>query len=391
MRLYVEKYDEHEGFLLADFVSNRDYLEFCRSIDSRVFPEDFRTMLYLDNLFFTTGDQPIEGAVYLMPDTLLRFDWVKEPGYGNLQETREFSDIFSFRTNANFRGGSFFGSPVSYRATRISSKNRWFGRPCRADQLTDQIEIVVRNVGQGNWNEIYSEGACQVIFDLGTSIHFSNQETRRIIDSGNTFNGSPTLVISHWDIDHYKGILQLSTSEISSLCCIFAPEVLVTETSKRVFKMLEDNNRFVVPIPELHSRKVKRKISSQVLFSGSRFILFQGEKSTNRNHSGLSLAVWAQDESVLLSGDSSYYQVFEHMIPAMPLNKKFNLVTPHHGGEAGKFNMSSFNAASAKLAITSTGRNSYGHPFNYVRQQLASCGFQWIRTDHMNSEISIRL
>lgn len=392
MRIYVEKYDKYDGFLLVDFVSIEEYYNFCKIIDRPLSPNDSRTMLYIDNIYFTSGKLPVEGSVYILPDEFLTFNWSKEPGYIESTEAGNFSDIFSFRTHANYRGECFINSPITFKPLRVSKPNDWNGKPCGLHRLTNEIELVVRDVGQGNWNELYSNDECMIIFDIGTSIHISGSETRMLIDSGKAFNGThrPSLIISHWDIDHYKGIFQLKSSEINDFCCVFAPDILISETSKRAFKALKDNNSYIVAVAEITTRKVKRKISTQIYDSGNNYVLFQGEKASNRNHSGLSLAVWNQ-EAAILTGDSSYYQVFENMIPELPNNSYINLVTPHHGGQAGSINSASFNSVLAKFAITSTGRNSYGHPFNSVRQQLSSLGFQWTRTDHLNSDITIKI
>lgn len=99
--------------------------------------------------------------------------------------------------------------------------------------------------------------------------------------------------------------------------------------------------------------------------------------------------MWTSNKAVLLTGDLSYYQVIDFMIPQIPTNVEINLVTPHHGGNAGSINTINFKKNCVGYAITSTGKNNYGHPLTQIRTDLLSLGFNWLRTDYSNTDIII--
>lgn len=121
------------------------------------------------------------------------------------------------------------------------------------------------------------------------------------------------------------------------------------------------------------------------------FALFRGEKSADRNKSGLSIAVWSNNQAAILAADHYYYQIFSDIIKVIPKDRKINIVTPHHGGRAGNINKFLGRVTNVNLAVTSTGRNFYGHPKNENRINLLKMGFKLIRTDYAGKDISIHL
>ncbi len=413
MKTYIEKYDPIEGFLLADFVEWKDYNKFISRIRKEDYGYDERTMLFIENLKFTGGEIPKPGKVYPMPYQFFEsFKWTKEPGYlgkkkhyhhrrwpedkpeSDISETEMgYSDIISFRAEANYYGKSYFEKPITYKNIElfaIPNKKRWEGPPCGGRKLHDNIKVVVKNVGQGNWNEVYSDNKCCLIFDIGASIFLNNLEMREIVDNSMAFMYKPSLILSHWDIDHYIALFQVPNTRLSKLCCAFFPIELPNLTSQRAYHRLYHYCPYTVPYSASNYKKQKRRIGMEKIFEDKNFALFRGEKSSDRNKSGLSIAVWNEDNCMILPGDHHYHQVFDDIYNSIPENLTVNMVVPHHGGHAGKIRIPQ-NLFSVGLGVISTGKNHYGHPLNENRIALSKIGFKLLRTDYKGKDIEIEL
>ena len=103
------------------------------------------------------------------------------------------------------------------------------------------LELIVKDVGCGNWNEIVERRRCycdgdlkcefligfrysmfRLIYDLGGDVKFSNEEMNEILNKVN-IDRPYYAVISHWDFDHYRGILDLNDVELKLMKNLVAP------------------------------------------------------------------------------------------------------------------------------------------------------------------------
>ncbi|MGC5774561.1 hypothetical protein [Paenibacillus pabuli] len=389
MNIYIEKYDPYEGVLLADFTEIKHFNEFCSRIDFPI--SGSRTMLYVEGLRFNSGVIPKEGSVYSFPEELItELSWIREPDSDNEGLQRQGSDIIAFRAKSKTIVHSYFSKSLN-KQTWTKAELTWSGEPCGANEINGNIKVLIKNVGQGNWNEIYANDKCILIYDLGSSIHYSTSEVKEIIRNSNAFTFKPTLIISHWDVDHYKAIFQIESHLLSRLCCVFCPSNIPNLTSKRAYEILKQNCNYINAIDSSNTRLIKRKVSLSPLYSGSNYKLFRGEMSSNRNKSGLSITLWSDINSVILAGDHYYSQIFDNIYSEIPSGMRLNIVTPHHGGEAGRIDKYIGVITNVNKAVTSTGTNNYGHPKDTNRKDLARMGFSWSRTDHINNDITIQL
>jgi len=388
MKIYIEKYDLYEGFILLDFINISDFIEFCQKIDTPYNENDQRTMLCIEGLRFKKGIYPREGMIYNFPLELIHeVNWERE---SDPDGELEGSDIIAFRTQMNLKKFSYFSKSLSIQNSG-KAESTWIQEPCGGLRIKENIDIVVKNVGQGNWNEIYSDGKCCVIYDLGSSIHLKNSEIKNIIHNSMAFEDRPSLVISHWDIDHYKAIFQAKNEQLNKICCVLCPSELPNLTSKRAFDVIRKNCNFINTLSPIKTRKVKRKVSVELEYKYSNFLIFNGEKSSDRNKSGISIVVWNKTSAIILPADHHYFQIFNDMYGHIPLGREINIITPHHGGKAGNPNVYIGKISNANIAITSTGKNSYGHPDDNNRKILSKIGFSWMRTDNVGKDIKIKL
>lgn len=405
IHLYVEKYDKYEQFLLLDFVDKKEFGFFCQSLDFPVqYLDNEKTMLSFENVSFKKA-HPREGLIYRIPIEYFASLSRERP---NNDEPSSAVVVFRFILNSeqNFLLSAMFGRPVSEKrfVHIVSEKGDWNGPPCGAENLNSNIKVKVKKVGQGSWNEIYSDDICKIVFDIGSSILASENDCRALLKGNLALSDRPTLFISHWDIDHYNLLMYVSNKEISNLCCVFVPSECISLTSKNIVQRLEDHCTYLRPIKPFTNRLVKRKTSLRPLYSGKHYVLMGGEFSRNKNLSGLALIVWYSDGCAFLCADHSYYQVYENMKKAyheyakgliaksaiLGITQKVNIVVPHHGGDGGKIE-SRYNINYPGQGVVSTGINKYGHPKDDVRAHFCKMGFIWSRLDHSHSDIILEL
>ena len=402
LHLYVEKFDEYERFLLLDFVSDEEFRTFTKQLDYPT-PDQQNTasMLRFEQIPFNKNYYPKEGSVYRIPICVFKnFRMNYSYDYNNVDDSPVIRFTYTYNpedTNQTERDQALkqlFHEEASAKQFVYKVQGNWAGPPCGAESLQQDIEVIVKQVGQGSWNIIRSLDKCKVVFDIGCSIYYSINECMTLLGTA-PFKDHPSLIISHWDIDHYSLLTVTSDADLNQICCAFVPEECISRTSKVVAKRLESNCRYLCAIKSISSRKVNRRVSLNVIYNDARYILFSGEQAKNKNLSGLALIIYNGRSCIFLSADHSYQQVFEDMENALysaptaviqkcaVLGENYicHLVVPHHGGEAGK-NDGKFSLGIPGKAIISTGKNSYGHPFNEVRKKICDMGFEWVRTDY---------
>ncbi|SHN02035.1 Metal-dependent hydrolase, beta-lactamase superfamily II [Halanaerobium congolense] len=408
IKIYIEKYDKHEGVMLADFLNPNSYIEFRKLIGSvdqtRNYSEDERTMLFIEGLKFNGGRIPKEGNIYELPDYFYKnIKWSKEPGYTSADiidiEKNDFSAIISFRGEADYYGESFFNKPIRLYPSKFASSainckhTKFIKKFILENKLTnssDNIKVIVRNVGQGNWNEIYLNKNQIIFYDFGCSMYAKKNILEKQIEKSELLRKNPILIISHWDIDHYHALVACNQKELKGFKNIIFPAARFSQTSKRVFKKIKESTNYC-EITSSIKRVSKNRIGLEKIGDCKPLSLFRGEKSSNINKSGLTISVRGKNEAMVLPADHSYRQVFEYMFSDLPEDLRINMVTPHHGGKAGKIKRYFKNSRKLNCSITSTGKNNYGHPKDEVRISLIEIGFKWMRTDYEDEDIEIDL
>lgn len=404
IHLYVEKFDTVEKFMLLDFATEDEFLSFAESFDYQDSNnQTFTSTLLFEQVTFSGKVYPKEGAVYRVAlSSLLGLQWdynFKHQDYVPMVAFKYTNEPF----NQTLDLSQLFLQEVSAYPFTYKINGSWEGTPCGAEQLTQNIELVVKQVGQGSWNEIRSQGKCKIIFDIGCSIFYSYTICKNLLGN-DPFRDRPSLIISHWDVDHYNLLTVATDEDLQNICCVFVPASCVSLTSKKVAARLEANCNYLCSIETVPTRKIKRQVSLHVKYKGVQYILFVGETSKDKNLSGLALIVWNNTGCVFLCADHSYRQIFRDMNAVFldttqTLNSKKDLlemqsichiVVPHHGGNAGKIEKS-YSLSSPGQAIVSTGKNNYGHPLEYVRAAICNMGFKWIRVDYSKGDIKITL
>ena len=193
--LYVEKYDRHEKVLLLDFVREYEFGSFLEYFDLGDAYNRIGSMMLLQ-LPQTWKTRVREGVLYKVPvEELLKIHWTPESHYDdaapaligfsvNLQRENDEQN-FSYMEGETFHVGDLFRKPVSLTASfRHHIVSKGHKSECHPlNLLRGDLELVVKNTGQGSWNEIRVNGRCKVVFDMGTSMYASAENCRKLLEN----------------------------------------------------------------------------------------------------------------------------------------------------------------------------------------------------------------
>ena len=258
--------------------------------------------------------------------------------------------------------------------------------------LNGNLELFVMDVDQANWNELRMDGEVAVLYDAGARLNASKAEINSILSnrSHDLAKSKPTLIISHWDIDHVHCLKKLDISEIaryfSKMVC---PNKTKSLTSSKVlsnFKIaLGTRNVYCLPLPEKTGDNVIHCWNTTGPVS-----IYQCEKSSSINYCGLLMFVKGAVASANYTGDCRLIQacnVYRDAIANGIVTHSHILIAPHHGG-ANEAKYRVYSQPCTQVVISVGTNNSYGHPENKMLSYLetVSEGNVW-RTDENGSFI----
>lgn len=399
VHLYVESYNRQKQELLLDFVREDEFLYFRNRGD------------YLPSMHLTGGDyQPTMLLVYkcapkrtIWHGALLTLDMnlfmeLRERSISNISNQNVeypatvFLEIQDGERLANLIDDSDYSSVSKFAPSEYSFliSPSWSGAPCALKNMDDCFEISVWNVGQGSTNCI-SDGNNLTIFDFGASLYYSYRQTKAIFDEHSTFinkHSTTSLIISHWDLDHYKMLCIVPDKFLQNLCCVFCPPQGIGMTLKQVIGRIEMNCDFINVIES--KRQLARMCGITEEYSGNRYKLFVGEKNRNKNESGLLLSVFNETATAFLTADHSNYQIWNQMYALTKVgNRMIHIVVPHHGGDCGNAIIPRRNAPG--IAVISVGSNNYGHPKKKTISLYRDAGYTVMQTDRCGHDIVIKM
>lgn len=284
----------------------------------------------------------------------------------------------------------FFGEPIWRTATiaPVSAvKSRQLESAFSIDNLPDatssQIETalsirgddgsVVYDVGQGNCNAIVNAMAQPLVYyDFGGGV-LSHTKTYPTGLSKFCFTKCPSIVLSHWDWDHWssaKRTQRASSDPIAIAAKWIVPRQKLGPVHRGFAAQL--NNLLIWPrsLPQVSTPNVA--VQSCL-----------GPKGT-RNHSGLSMVFkpsWARGNGVLFTGDCDY----RYISAATSHGGGFDcVVIPHHGAKLSKKTTippPQVSSSYLRLCVSCGKSNDYGHPDGITITDHVSSG--WTRGNHL--------
>jgi|GEM_PF-7038037 len=260
--------------------------------------------------------------------------------------------------------------------------------------------VRVKNIGQGNWNE-YHVGSNNIplVYDLGTWMNASNTAARSLVlkhlPQYKSSSIKPIVIISHWDLDHYRCLLQMTPTEIKYFEAFIVVKTLPTATACKAYYLIKQATWVkVLSIPTCGKSTSKMPIMNNPIQHPK--VSIYPCIGSNRNSRGLIAVIKNETTAVLLSGDCLWSQLNHILREETNSPKKIacHLVVPHHGG-CGDELYSGFVIPSSwtygKVAISVGKGNLYNHPRRSVTGYLKVLfNTKTIdRTDILNKDIDL--
>ena len=345
-------------------------------------------------------DPPADGAqasILQISDTPARRGGFKEGSWYDIDlaafENMRYEIVNPDAAGASFLRARLTGNPRDGNFARYLQKPRSAHiSPSTLDIVVDpdptgDIELTIVDCGHGNWNEIRT-ATDRLIYDVGASRRFTAPDVRNLVASRNIASETRavSVVISHWDVDHFHALLEFQPAELAKLRAVFVPsQVPDTQTYRRVHKRLTDNKVVLAALPPAASLGTSRAIALRPIWQRNIFTVFRATPGRSRNQTGIVLGIRGPREVALLTGDHHYEKVLAAAASSLGHGQpSCVLVAPHHGGLAGRPSAPDWLAVFSRLTTPSTcGRNSYGPPMAAIEKELKAmqAGTPIFRTD----------
>ena len=248
------------------------------------------------------------------------------------------------------------------------------------------LQLLVRDVGQANWNELLEGDTIKVIYDIGAKLNASRAEVAAVFDArkNDIMRDKPILVLSHWDMDHIHCLRYLEDRDISAcfsrLICV---DKMKSVTSTRVYSSF---------VSELGAANVSC-IQPPVRTNGTTMhlwkragdvVFYVGEKSRNINFSGVCMFVYGSSQSVAFTGDVRLDQaknMYDQELNLGQNKERHVLIAPHHGGDYSALHRV-YSLPLSEVFISVGRNNIYGHPEPHMLSYLeVLSGYNVQRTD----------
>lgn len=308
--LYVEKYSN--DYLLLDFITEEEFIFFKNNgdyLESMRLNEYYPSMLLfytVKNISVSEGDIltiPMQELINHKKSSLVNF-------YQRNLEKEQFNGVFMVFENAEWLE-NLFSSKLAYKNNLLLNDliehvdGTWDdGSPCALNNLGENICVEIVDVGQGSTNLIYDKYNL-TIFDFGASIYASETTLKKIVFTiQNRFKNfdRASLIISHWDYDHYNLLTVIDEQILKNFCCIFIPSAIISLTAKQMVNKLTNNCKYITTFSS-KAPKIKRNIDIRPVITKDSYTLYVGEKSKDKNKSGLMLAIKSCKDITILGAD----------------------------------------------------------------------------------------
>lgn len=399
VHLYVEKYDRTRQELLLDFVKEDEFIYFKYHGDYTV-NMHLSADEYEPTMLLIHGCAPKKtlhhGSVLILNmDSLMKMNNERDSNSNQYSFDRPatvFLEIQDGEYLAELIDDSDNSSVAMYipKEFFFHLESSWIGNPCALNYLEEVFEVSVWDVGQGNTNCISDERNL-TIFDFGSSFYYSQKKQNMILEAHWDFikkHERVSLIISHWDIDHYNLLCAVPDTFLQNICCVFYPSLGIGLTMIQVAEKIKRNCNYrnAINAPQ----KASRNCGIVKVFEGNNYALFTGENSNNKNHSGLMLSVFNNNATAFLTADHSNYQIWDRLCASINTTiNPLHVVIPHHGGHCG--NTPIPHGIHPGVAAISVGSNMYGHPKSKTISAYRKAGFNLIRTDWYGQDIVIKM
>ncbi len=261
--------------------------------------------------------------------------------------------------------------------------------------LGGRIDINVRNVGQGNWNEVIANQTVKVVYDAGCYMNASKAVVRTYIGTKVTeySNNKPCLILSHWDKDHYHALVGMTDAELQCFSSFICPNIRPNITSRILYGRIENaiGTHNIYAVANIAKMKGVPPTLGLISPRGNSLMIFNSTMNRDRNQAGIVIVVNTHRSSIIMPGDCHYKLLSDVLLPILNRTHDHNLVVPHHGGNAGAYLYAMMPGTIPQHAVISVGRNRWGHPKPVYTSGLTMNGFQVTDTQTFAGDIIINL
>lgn len=396
--LYVEKYTNED--LILDFIMENEFICF-RNNDN--FIENMRLFEYSPTMLLFHSVKKInvsEGDILTIPmkELIKHKEKNSKLFQSRLEEEQPYGVFFTFVDSGWLE--SLFLAGIAYKNNGLRAKlvehfeGTWTnGKPCALEYLKDNVCVEVVDVGQGNTNLIYDNNSL-AIFDFGANMFATKSELESIVNSiKKRFDDFHvvSLVISHWDYDHYNLLTVIDENSLNNICCVFIPSDVISLTTKQIVNKLKRNCQYIRSFSSPYP-KTRGNVGIVPIIINDRYELYIGEKCKDKNKSGLLLSIKGNNDIVVLGADHTNRQIsccINSLVDSNKKHKTLNIIVPHHGGHCGK--IKNISCSKPGIAAVSVGKNSYKHPNQSTIDMYRKIGFKVLRTDWERRNIKIEI
>ena len=323
--------------IILDFRTRADYELYAKSLNVKETPGTF---IQING--YHSPKRLIPGSYYA-----LNIDMMKQVQPIKNQESLLIGYSYDFQNYTGPNDASFhlLGSHGPLNPTELYSSHHRAISTLNLQVQTDNAELHVHNVGQANWNEIRQDDNVKMVYDIGAPMNASKVVVRQYVNqfSKQYQQDQPDLVLSHWDIDHYYCLLEMSDQELSSFSRFICVDMMKSNMPKQLFDRIErvlGKDKIFCYIPDARMPGTTFPLMNEK-YSNAVLSIYAGESSRNKNYSGLVLTVRGNKSHALMTGDCLLIQadyVLQHFhiqqnSKGWPLQGNGHyLVVPHHGG-----------------------------------------------------------
>ena len=411
---YVERVEKKNNIMLLDFIQEDDYIVVTHTpqldIDIESVSRHFvkPSMIMINNF---PSSAPVHEGLILTMQRKVFVRMIFEEGASVARNVDDSTDPAQILLT--FRDGTRFANMINNNDIKLITESEYtdtdsfidkFGWVVDSSDNTtkgdfkekaeflssfDDTEssMIVWDVGQGNANGVYND-ASAVLFDFGAPMYASVQRTLQYYASTVSVFQNKTygLIISHWDIDHYKMLCYAPDSFFNNIQFIAFPTRVIRYTAKQLLNRMSSLCRNKC-FPVIPTTSIKNGSFDLVIWNGP-FHLYVGASRMNINNSGLFLIVSGLSSYGLFTGDrTNWNNTLNLWWPGK--GQAMNIVVPHHGGNS-KTIPDSNSITHPHIAAISVGNNTYSHPTQQTINTYKARGYKIERTDN-NGTIVIPL
>lgn len=241
----------------------------------------------------------------------------------------------------------------------------------------ESVEIHCLDVGQGDCTVVIDRRSNRaVVIDCPGRV--APSVIARVRELGNPT--ADTLIISHWDFDHYGGALELA-SALRCTTLVLNRDTMMAHPIDRTLRRAQLRRLREEPFRSMRRRPGTEGASGQVgaavwaILAPSEIELDEAVTELDRNLSSTIVRVSAHGRSIIVAADSDT-RPWKRLIECGVALESDVLRWPHHGGSlrggAGVTAKEILDAVQPEYVVVSVGStNSYGHPDETTLREIA--------------------